>query len=172
MTLREEILQQLDDYGLTLTKEEPKYLEFTDVVSNCILSYSPDNGMSFKGIQLSLDPIVFTLLKQIDNSYVKDNLVVINGVIKLSNQLTFKSGSILNKYYVSYGKGSINVLEWGNKNILSKDTRIAVIGYLQENTYTDKQGEFKTLGNEVIAYQIATDNAFEVSLPDVIKRPV
>ena len=165
--MKQDILDILyHEYGYKLVNDSENITEFYDEVNGVKIYYSASQGIGVVGKHCIIDHNVISLINQY-KAILKDNVVIINGTIKLAQELNFKSGNRLLKYFVSYGKGSVNVNYWSKEPLLEQGTKIGILGYLQENTYKDSQGAFKSAGNEVTAYQIATAHDFELDLNSV-----
>lgn len=113
--------------------------------------------------------IIPDLLQAITPSDTKDNLVIINAEVLISEQIKTDKGLVINKYFVKYGSSKINVTEFGNSNIYEKGVRIGIVGTLKENWYKDKEGKFKSYGNEIQAIRVSSDKEFRVSLLAILE---
>jgi len=89
------------------------------------------------------------------------------GIIKFSNITPLNNGGYLITYLIQHtsdtGKKSHFTLKLFNDveiDPLPKDTEIEFTGYLRENNYKDKDGNYKSSGLEVIATSITNMEVF------------
>lgn len=90
-----------------------------------------------------------------------------SGVIKFSKVIALNNGNFLIEYLLQHisdtGKKSHFTLKQFCELELTpfpKDTEIEFTGILRENNYTDKDGNYKTHGLEVIATEIKNMEVF------------
>lgn len=148
-----------NDKGITLFKDELHGYNFWMDGENNILINHPKFD---KHITLDMD-VLKSVINFNNPTTELDHIVIIHGEVTLANSKTFDSGAKLNEYYIKYKDGNIKVIQWGDKPLHVKGSQIAIIGTLKENRYKDKDGEWKTTGNQIQAVRIEKDVIFTIN---------